>query len=56
MSYALDGFKNLLHSHTVKWFTDNQCAQRISEAGSMKELLLKITLGIYYRTRQPDIS
>ena len=36
--------------------TDNQCAHRILEAGNMKELLHKIALGIYYCTKQPDIS
>ena len=56
VSYALDSFKSLLRSHTVKWFTDNQCVQRILEAGSMKEHPHKIALDIYYCARQHDIS
>ena len=56
VNYALDSFKNLLGSCTVKWFTDNQCAPKILEGGSTKEHLHKIALEINYCTRKNDIS
>ena len=56
VNYALDSFKNLLGSCTVKCFTDNQCVPKILEGGSTKEHLHKIALEIYYCTRKNDIS
>ena len=56
INYALDSFKNLFSSYTVKWFTDNQCVPKILKGGSTKEHPQKNALEIYYCTRKNEIS
>ena len=55
VNYALQSFKTMLSSHTMKWFTDNQSVWTVIEAGSMKLHLHKLALDVFYCTKQNNI-
>ena len=53
---ALQSFALRLSISSVKWFTDNQAVPIIVDSGSMKEELHKLSVDIFYVTRDYNID
>ena len=47
IDFAIEGFSSLLESSHVKWYTDNQAAEKIVDVGSMKPHLHKLVIKIF---------
>ena len=54
--FALQSFALRLSNSSVKWFTDNQAVPIIVDSGSMKEELHKLSVDIFYVTRDYNID
>ena len=54
--FALQSFALRLSISSVKWFTDNQAVPIIVDSGSMKEELHKLSVDIFYVTRDYNID